>query len=144
MNTVSEILPSSVYACKSLFFFQSCLQSCYIYWHLSDRLGMTPCILPPLALWIIQMAIWWSILHIRLAACVSVLDRIPRSHPCPFFFISSSRLSMLPPSLPALSPSILTLYSPLPSCLHYLSLHSSIPLCASVLFLIAPFIKEYK
>lgn len=49
-------------------------------------------------------------------------------------------------SLPALSPPILSLCSLLPSCLHYLPLPPSIllPLCASILFLIAPFIKEYK
>lgn len=49
-------------------------------------------------------------------------------------------------SLRALSLSILCLRSPLPSCLHYLPLSPSIPLplCASILFLIAPFIKEYK
>lgn len=49
-------------------------------------------------------------------------------------------------SLPALLPSILSLRSPLPSCRHYLPLPPSIllPLCASILFLIAPFIKEYK
>lgn len=83
----------------------------------------------------------------RLAACVSVLDRASTPHHCPLFFISFFS-GLHTPSLPPCRLSFyvvsalttLFLCSLSPSLPHAFFL----PLCASILFLIAPFIKEYK
>lgn len=114
------------------------LQYCYISQHLltyfSD-LEWKYASIHHLSLWIIQGAIYWSILHIRLAACVSVLDRVTSSHPRLFFFIFPSQLSSLP--LFVLATPFLSVLSPSPPSI-------LLPLPASVLFLITPFIKDYK
>lgn len=74
---------------------------------------------------------------------MSVLDRalLPTSLPILLHPLPSALCTL---SIPVLF--YLSLHSPLPSCLHYLSLSLSIlfPPCASFRFLKAPFIKEYK
>jgi len=77
---------------------------------------------------------------------VSVLDRATSSSPAHCYSSLSSQRSTLIPSLPVLSPSMLSLCPPLPHCLHYPPLPPTIllPLCASILFLKSPFIQDQK
>lgn len=151
MTIVNEILSCSVYVCPSLghtdqtlFLCQSCLQYSFIsqlvltYFSRTGIEAMRP---------FTPSFMNYSTHNLM----VNTAHKISSLCDC----IGQGNLPTPPPILLHLSPlsslhSALSFYlslrSPLPSCLHYLPLPPSIllPLCASILFLIAPFIREYK